>query len=100
MSNSSTGRIETTGDDSSNAAGYIICIFAIRFFEIFATSQAIASRLWREEESPDSTEQCTGEEPGSDLSETDSATENNLTPQPPLHFVARGSKECKGENVG
>jgi len=23
---------------------------------------------------------------------TDSATENNLTPQPPLHFVERGSK--------
>jgi len=33
--------------------------------------------LGEREESPDSTEQCTGEEPGPDLSGTDSATENN-----------------------
>jgi hypothetical protein len=64
-----------------------------------ATSQAIASALPVEEESPDSTEQCTGEEPGDVKTSTDSATENNLTPQPPLHFMARGSKEWKGENV-
>jgi hypothetical protein len=43
---------DTTVDDSSTTAGYpekigtgIICIFAVRFFENFATSQAIASHL-------------------------------------------------------
>jgi hypothetical protein len=34
-----------TDDDSSTTADNIICIFAVRFFEIFATSQAIASHL-------------------------------------------------------
>ena len=32
-------------DDSSTIAGNIVCIFAVRFFENFATSQAIASHL-------------------------------------------------------
>jgi len=41
-----------------------------------------ADRLPVGEESPDSTEQCTGEEPGSATAGTDSATENNLTPKP------------------
>lgn len=41
-----------------------------------------------EEESPDSTEQCTGEEPGPGKTGTDSATENY---RPPL--------VDKGENV-
>jgi len=36
-------RAGATTADSSTAAGYIICIFALRFFENFATSQAIAS---------------------------------------------------------
>ena len=50
------------------------------------------------EESLDSIEQCTGEEPGiltnaeRQVEVTDSATENDLTPQPPLHKVERGSK--------
>ena len=50
--------------------------------------------LWREEESPDSTEQCTGEQPGISTNAekyveiTESATENN--------YPAMG----KDENVG
>ena len=50
---------------------------------LFATNRAIVSRLRREKESPDSTEHCTGEEPGisTDAEKyveiTDSATENN-----------------------
>jgi hypothetical protein len=41
-----------------------------------AVNLAIVSRL-REEESPDSTEQRTGEEPGVSKEATESATENN-----------------------
>ena len=49
---------------------------------LFATNRAIASALPAGEESPDSKEHCTGEEPGSDPElvegkETESATENN-----------------------
>jgi hypothetical protein len=58
------------------------CYFCSRLFEIFATSRVIAFRYLRKEESPDSIEQCTGEEPGMDISSdevsvTDSATEND-----------------------
>ncbi len=59
---------------------YFVSLY-INLFEILATGQAIASRLRREEESPDSTEQCTGEEPGLTSVGTDSATENNLIPK-------------------
>jgi hypothetical protein len=46
----------------------------------FATSRVIAS-FNKEEESPDSAEQCTGEEPGVSMKIgiTDSATENNYS---------------------
>ena len=60
----------------------------------FAANRAIASHLWWEEESPDSTEQCTGEQPGISTNAekyveiTESATENN--------YPAMG----KDENVG
>jgi len=47
-------------------------------------------------ESPDSAEQCTGEEPGPDLSGTESATENDLN-LTLLHKWRRGG--WKGENV-
>ncbi len=71
-------RSVATDDDSSNAAGQLKkIIFAT------ATSQAIVLRL-RRKESPDSTEQCTGEEPGVPVQTgiTDSATENDLNPYP------------------
>ncbi len=38
-------RVRRNEADSSTTAGNIICIFAVRFFENFATSQAIASHL-------------------------------------------------------
>ena len=52
-------------------------IFVIGSFKFLLQARLSFSRFRREEESPDSTEQCTGEEPGPDLSGTDSATENN-----------------------
>jgi len=61
-----------------------------RFFEIIATGRVIAPRQDRGEESPDSAEQCTGEEPGVPVKSgaTDSATENNLNPVPSPHCEA------------
>ncbi len=62
--------------------------FLISFVQIIVADQAIASWFYQEEESPDSIEQCTGEEPGPAQAGTESATENY---RPPL--------ADKGENV-
>ena len=69
------------------------CIFASASLKNITTGRVIAL-LFCKEESPDSIEQCTGEEPGMDISSdelsvTDSATENNY------HQSIGG----KGENV-
>ena len=50
-------------------------IFVIRSFKFLLQARLSFRSIGKE--SPDSTEQCTGEEPGPDLSGTDSATENN-----------------------
>ena len=50
-------------------------IFVIRSFKFLLQARLSFRSIGKE--SPDSIEQCTGEEPGPDLSGTDSATENN-----------------------
>lgn len=60
-----------------------------QWYEYFLTLQGCKSyRVFKNEESPDSIEHRTGEEPGPDSSGTESATENNRPP-----------KVDKGENV-
>ena len=78
-------------------------MMVLKFFLnlLFATNRAIVSRLRREKESPDSTEHCTGEEPGisTDAEKyveiTDSATENNC-----LLPLLTGEGWGEVENVG
>ena len=48
--------------------------------QLFLNCRNTLSRWETSEESPDSSERRTGEQPGSDLSETESATENNRPP--------------------
>ena len=70
--------IRVTKKNQLNHPNPAICdYFYNRFFEIIATSRVIAP-LQDGEESPDSAEQCTGEEPGVlvKAGATDSATEN------------------------
>ena len=64
-------------------------IFVIRSFKFLLQARLSFSALSERKESPDSTEQCTGEQPGPDCRRgTDSATENNYP-----------SNAGKGENV-
>jgi len=78
--------------------------FCICFFEIIATSRVIAlPPFGGGEESPDSTEQCTGEEPGPNCCVATCDTAEQIVPQKMtstlslLHKWRRGG--WKGENV-
>jgi len=75
-------------DASSNSDGFINLYICNCPLWNFCYKPGYRFLFTQKEESPDSTEQCTGEEPGSNLLETDSATENNY------------SARRKGENVG
>ncbi len=83
-------------EDFGAGLPFLISIFAV------ATSRVIAlSASAGEEESPDSTEPCTGEQPASCKRERESATENNCRRR-----IFSGGKPAfakapagKGENV-
>jgi len=81
---------DATGENNSNSAGLIKSIIFAPLQARLSLQLTDASSRDEGEESPDSTEQCTGEEPGPDFSGTDSATENNYP----------DANREKGENVG
>ena len=66
-----------------------------RLILLFATSQAIAF-VYSKEESPDSTEQCTGEEPAGCHPELVEGYNREIVPQK----ITTLSNQGKDENVG